>query len=341
MQKGFGLIYILIGVLILVSVAGGTYYLGRQATLKPSPASVITSQTPHPTLAPDASPVPTGVRETANWKTYTNTVYGYSISYPSGWSAITGLTCQMDTSATTTQDSLICLTPHSLPLTADQVSGKDFQGTIDAQNKFQAISIRIYIKPAGISSHDYFKQYIAAIAQTHGYSLPNETTALFKKSSPSLDITTDEVATNEQESPTSPNAYITRSSQDAILVALQAQKIDSQLAYQIFSTFKYTDSNPVSPGNEDFAAIQQDLARGSNLPIQQLSTTVDKAPAVYDGLFAKGGDFQVGAAGGGVWTAAKINGLWKIAFVGNGSPLESECEKIKQYNLPKDLNPCH
>jgi len=77
------------------------------------------------------------------------------------------------------------------------------------------------------------------------------------------------------------------------------------------------------------------------LPIQQLSTTVDRAPVTYKGSFAKGGDYDVGAAGGGAWVAAKVNGQWKIVYAGNGGPLESECEKIKQYNLPKDLNPCN
>ncbi len=329
-EKGSVLVFILIGVLVVTGLAGGAYLFGKRTTLAPSP-----------TLSPTPD-------ETTDWKTYSNTVYGYSISYPSGWSVITGVNCQMDTSVATARDSWICLTPHPLPLTADQVSGKDFQGTIDKQNKFQAISIRIYIKPTGISSHDYFKQYIVAAAQSHGgtlSNLPKETTPLLKKNNSSLDITTDEENGPCYSPPcNSPNvytkAYITRGSQDAILIDLQAQQIDSQLAYQIFSTFKYTDSNPVTSGNGDFAAIQQALAKYDNLPIQQLVTTVNKAPDIYNGSFATGDVSDVGAAGGGIWTAAKVNNQWKIAFTGNGSPLESECEKIKQYNLPKDLNPC-
>ncbi len=332
MQRGQTLVYILVGVLILISVAGGAYYLARQTTPK-SQASVVISQTPQS--------APSSVNETVDWKTYTNTVYGYSISYPSDWSVITGLNCQLNTSMATVQDSLICLTPHPLPLTADQATGKDFQGAIDAQNKIQTIEIRIYIKPVGISSHDYFKQYVVTPAQRNGWTVPGETTALVKKSNPDLDITTDEVAINDQETPTSPNAYVTRGSQDAILMVLTAHKVDTQLAYKIFSTFKYTDNNPVTLGNEDFTTIQQALAGNNNLLLKKLSTTVNKAPAVYNGLFATGDDFEVGAAGGGKWTAVKVNGQWKIVYAGNGGPLESDCQKIKQYNLPKDLNPCN
>ena len=74
MQKGNTLIFPLIGVLVLV---GGAFYLGRQTTPKPSPNPVVTSQTPQPTPTPFPS-----TDETANWKSFTNTKYGYSIKYP-------------------------------------------------------------------------------------------------------------------------------------------------------------------------------------------------------------------------------------------------------------------
>lgn len=82
-QKGQTLVYILVGVLILVSVAGGAYYFGKSSTPKSSPAPVVTSQTPQPT--PDET-VYTESDRSANWKTYTNIKYGYSIRYPDDWS---------------------------------------------------------------------------------------------------------------------------------------------------------------------------------------------------------------------------------------------------------------
>ena len=71
---------ILIGILILAGVAGGAYYFGKSQAPK-SKNPVVTSTSP----TPDASPAPTGAEETANWKTYTNTQYSYSISYPDSW----------------------------------------------------------------------------------------------------------------------------------------------------------------------------------------------------------------------------------------------------------------
>lgn len=73
MQKGQSLILVLIGILVMVAVAGGAYYLGRQTTPKPSPVPVI-SQTPQPSPSP--------VDETINWKTYTNQKFGFNFNYP-------------------------------------------------------------------------------------------------------------------------------------------------------------------------------------------------------------------------------------------------------------------
>ena len=91
MQKGVGVIYILVGVLILAAI-GGAYYLGKSST--PKPSTPVVSQTPKPTPSStlDTNPAPTGAGETvytesdrsANWKTYTNTKYGFSFKYPIG-----------------------------------------------------------------------------------------------------------------------------------------------------------------------------------------------------------------------------------------------------------------
>ncbi len=76
MQKGSALIFLLIGTLI-ITVAGGAFYLGRQTTPKPSPIPVTTSQ---PTSKP--SPTQSPADETTNWKTYTNPANTFSLRYP-------------------------------------------------------------------------------------------------------------------------------------------------------------------------------------------------------------------------------------------------------------------
>ncbi len=67
----------------------GEYFFGKFLTPKPQPQNpVVTSQTPQPTIISSSSP-----GETANWKTYTNTQFGYSLKYPSSSSGLTNFTC--------------------------------------------------------------------------------------------------------------------------------------------------------------------------------------------------------------------------------------------------------
>lgn len=80
MQKGQGVIFLVIGIVISAVVVGGAYYLGRQTTSKPVPAFITTSQNTQPTSVPSA-----GSGEITSWKTYTNTVYNYQFKYPEGY----------------------------------------------------------------------------------------------------------------------------------------------------------------------------------------------------------------------------------------------------------------
>ncbi len=85
-QKGQTGIFILVGILALVVVAGGAYYFGKSTAPKFLPAPVVTSQILQLTPTPDASPAPTGAGETANWKTYTDNTENFTIKYPESWS---------------------------------------------------------------------------------------------------------------------------------------------------------------------------------------------------------------------------------------------------------------
>ncbi len=79
MQKGQVLIFLLVGILV-IAIAGGAYYLGRQTTPKSAPAPVVTSSTLQPTPSP--SPISD---EMSTWKTYTNQLYQFSFKYPPSW----------------------------------------------------------------------------------------------------------------------------------------------------------------------------------------------------------------------------------------------------------------
>lgn len=62
MQKGQVQVLILAGIVILVAVAGGIFFLGRITAPKPQTQTPVTTSSPQP--------FPTSVDETANWKTY-------------------------------------------------------------------------------------------------------------------------------------------------------------------------------------------------------------------------------------------------------------------------------
>jgi len=74
-QKGFAPVLFLVGILVIIGVAAGVYFFGKSQVPKSQlPNPVVTSPTPQATLD-----------ETVNWKTYTNTKYGFSFKYPATW----------------------------------------------------------------------------------------------------------------------------------------------------------------------------------------------------------------------------------------------------------------
>lgn len=76
MSKGFSAVFILIGVLALLSVAGGAYYLGQRNDSQPF-RTITSKQEATPPLVAD---------EAVNWKIYTNNKYHFNFKYPQNWS---------------------------------------------------------------------------------------------------------------------------------------------------------------------------------------------------------------------------------------------------------------
>lgn len=89
MQKGVGVIQIILGVLILSLVVGGTYWFGSKRTttseetvVRQNPNAPFVSLSPKPS---SDKPLPSFVPdETANWKTFIKSGQ-FSLNYPASW----------------------------------------------------------------------------------------------------------------------------------------------------------------------------------------------------------------------------------------------------------------
>jgi len=66
---------IVIGVILLVIIIGGTYFLGKNQNVSPNKLSIPTQITAVPTAIPTPDP-------TADWKTFNSQKYAFSIKYP-------------------------------------------------------------------------------------------------------------------------------------------------------------------------------------------------------------------------------------------------------------------
>lgn len=72
-RRGFAAPIVLIGVLVLLLVVGGAYYLGKTS-------SPVTAPLPSSTSAAVSTPA-SSVNPTAGWRTYTSNTYGFLIKY--------------------------------------------------------------------------------------------------------------------------------------------------------------------------------------------------------------------------------------------------------------------
>jgi hypothetical protein len=78
------------------------------------------------------------------------------------------------------------------------------------------------------------------------------------------------------------------------------------------------------------SAVKAGLVAGHGPDAATLNVTVSKIA----GNFAQGGAAATG--GGGMWLAAKVGGVWKLVWDGNGT---ISCTSVNQYNFPTSMVP--
>lgn len=135
MQKGFTPVLVLIGVLVIIAVAGGAYYVGK------SQISAVSS----PSLQPVPLQNPTG--GTTDWKTYQDTKTGFSFKYPSNAQASTEAVFSM--LSLQEDDGINVKPPYEAPY-----------------NKWYTMDLVVRGNPQGIDAKTIINNYIEDIKKT-------------------------------------------------------------------------------------------------------------------------------------------------------------------------------
>lgn len=167
-QKGQALILVIVGLLVLVAVAGGAYYFRKVSNRPASSTSQYPSQ-PSPT--PQATSVP------SDWKTYQNSQYKISFQYPSD--------LELEEDALDYDPDFISISlsvpnpnppsPYSpTPGSAGELLQKKYGVTVNPASRIYYFSVNIYSRSydksprVGISKDDLEKVFLnAQINQTY------------------------------------------------------------------------------------------------------------------------------------------------------------------------------
>lgn len=91
-----------------------------------------------------------------------------------------------------------------------------------------------------------------------------------------------------------------------------------------------TPSPTVNETAAIIAGVKAGLIAEHGAGAANMNITVSK----IQGNYAQGGAIEPEAVGGGMWLAAKVNGIWKLVWDGNGT---ISCGSINPYNFPVSM----
>lgn len=291
-------------VLVLLAVAGGAAFFINQD-------SIIKNQ--------NTQTIPDTINDSkANWKTYTNTRYNFSIEYPSNWSY------------------------REFPDTKDGASFNPIDKPGYPDNS-DAISIYVGQKIGNYVDdplEDYAK--IAASVEIQDFG----DLASFKKVTTADGVVGYEttwmvgpfLGREGEPSESLPITYFELPDSNTLLVRVTLERDEDLGTYEeLLKTVKFNVLKNVTPTpTVDEKAVIENvikkyiaLKHGSNE--DSLTLTVSK----IEGNYAQGGVSDEG--GGGMWFAAKEDSVWKLVWDGNGV---IECTDISLYpDFPTSMIP--
>jgi hypothetical protein len=256
--------------------------------------------------APSITPIPI-TNPTATWKTYSNTKYNYLIDYPSDWSL------------------------REFPDTKD---GAGFNPLDKPGYPDRSESITISAgQKIGNYVNDTFEDYvkIAASQEIQNYNK----LASIKKVTTAAGIIGYETTWMVQSTESLPISYFELPGNKNLLVRFYLNKPEDLAIYEkMLSTLKFIIPSPTPVVDEKSVletVIKKYIASKHNSDENSLTITVSQINENY----AKGGATQEG--GGGMWFAAKKDGVWKLVWDGNGVIL---CSDLSLYpDFPANMIP--
>lgn len=281
-------IIVAIGIACLLLVGGGLLSIQKKS------APTGTQNTPVVT-------VPT-VTSAAQWKTYTNTKYNYSIDYPSNWEV---------REYPETKDGA-AFNPFNKPGYPDSsdaitISAGQKVGTMDDPFKD-------YVKTAASGEIQNFNKIasLKKITTTDGI-VGYETTWMVQP------MTVMGRPPTEGESESLPITYFEAPNSKTLLLRVYLNRKEDMNTYEkMLKTLKnITPLNATPTPTVDEAAVLKNvikkyIALKHKSDEDSLTFSVSK----IEGNFAQGGVSDEG--GGGMWFAAKEDGVWKLVWDGNG-----------------------
>src|SRR5260221_2136729 len=153
-ERGFTPLVIILGLVFILGIAGGVYYLGTQKQTQPQMQS-NPATTALPTLKRGQSQdlaSTSAIDSTANWKAYTNTQYGFSVKYPSGWNTWSYPDSVNSPYSYGSSKEVVEISPDTPPTNVKNSSD------VISQHFNSYIRILVSPNPSNLSSLDYIKQ---------------------------------------------------------------------------------------------------------------------------------------------------------------------------------------
>jgi len=296
-------------VIVLIFGSIAVYLFSKDSTPGSQDLQVTNETTP--SQAPDA-----------NWQTYTNTTYHYSIQYPNDWSVREFPDSQSGAAFNPIDNPGYPDKSDSILISVGQTSISYFNISFEEYVKTAATEeIQNYNKLASLNK-------ITTIDGVVGY----ETTWMVQP------ISVMGRSSDSKESESLPITYFEVPGSKTLLLRVTLDREEDLGIYEeMLKTVKITTplDSTLTPTIDEAAvlkfAIKKYIALKHSANENSFTITVSKV----EGNYAQGGVSDEG--GGGMWFAAKEDGVWKLVWDGNGIIL---CTDLLLYpDFPSSMIP--